>query len=85
MEKKLQKIYLKYYKLLIPQGLQPAHYQIFLKQFIKFKCKYKHSDKKCETFGVKQEKCDDLIEYKCLSCNKSQKQKFDEKLKEGFS
>ena len=25
---------------------------------------------------------DDVIEYKCLSCNKSYQQKFDEKLKE---
>ena len=26
----------------------------------------------------------DLIEYKCLSCNKNYQQKFDEKLKEQF-
>ena len=40
MGKKLQKIYLTYYNLLIPQGLWRPHYQIlsiiFLKEFIKF-------------------------------------------------
>ena len=39
MEKKLQKIYLTYYNLLIAQGSWQAHYQIssiiFLKEFIK--------------------------------------------------
>ena len=39
MEKKLQKIYLTYYNLLIAQDLWQAHYQvlsiIFLKEFIK--------------------------------------------------
>ena len=39
MEKKLQKIYLTYYNLLIVQDLWQAHYQIlsiiFLKEFIK--------------------------------------------------
>ena len=39
MEKKLQKIYLKYYNLLIMQDLSHAHYQIFsvilLKEFMK--------------------------------------------------
>ena len=40
MEKKLQKIYLTYYSLLIAQDLWQAHYQIlsiiFLKEFIEF-------------------------------------------------
>ena len=39
MEKKLQKIYLTYYNLLIAQDLWQAHYQIlliiFLKEFVK--------------------------------------------------
>ena len=58
----------------------------------RIKCKLGHSDKKCETCGVKYKYCncflkytnfkDDLIEYKCLSCNKSYQRKFDEKLKE---
>ena len=41
MEKKLQKIYLTYYNLLIVQDLWQAHYQIlsiiFLKEFIELK------------------------------------------------
>ena len=49
----------------------------------KFKYKYGHDDKKCETCGVKYCYCfleyinfiDDLIEYKCL-CHQ---QKFDKK------
>ena len=42
------------------------------------KTKYGHSNEKLETFGIKDCECcleytngkDDLIEYKCLSCNK---------------
>ena len=44
------------------------------------KCKYGHDDKNCETCGIKYRYCsyfieytnfkDDLIEYKCLCCNK---------------
>ena len=49
----------------------------------KFKYKYGHDDKKCETSGIKYCHCfleymnfeDDLIEYKCLF----HQQKFDEK------
>ena len=50
--------------------------------------------KKCETCGIKYKHCDcflehanfkdDLIEYKCLSCNKIYQRKFDEKLKGKF-
>ena len=60
----------------------------------KIKCKYGYNDKKCETCRIKYKYCDcyleyinfkdDLIEYKCVSCNKSYQQKFDEKLKERF-
>ena len=60
----------------------------------KIKCKYRHNDKKCEICGIEYNHCDcfldytnfkdDLIEYKCLSCNKSYQRKFDEKLKERF-
>ena len=45
-----------------------------------------------KTFGIKYNYCDrffeyrdfkdDLIEYKCLCCNKNYQHKFDEKLKE---
>ena len=58
------------------------------------KCKSEHDDKKCETCGIKYKYCNwfleyknfkgDLIEYKCLSCNKIYQQKFNEKLKEIF-
>ena len=50
-----------------------------------------HNDEKCETCGITYEVCGcflqytnfkgDLIEYKCLSCNKDYQQNFDEKLK----
>ena len=46
----------------------------------KIKFKYGHDDKKCETCGIKYRVCkcfveytnckDNLIEYKCLCCNK---------------
>ena len=58
----------------------------------RMKCKYGHNDKKCETCGIKCKHFDcfleytnfkdDLIEYKCLSCNKIYQRKIDEKLKE---
>ena len=60
----------------------------------KIKCKYEHNDKKCEICRIQYKYCDcfleysnfndDLIEYKCLCCNKNYKQKFDEKLKNQF-
>ena len=46
----------------------------------KIKCKYGHNDKTCKTCGIKYKYCDcflectnfkdNLIEYKCLCCNK---------------
>ena len=52
------------------------------------------NDKKCKTWGIKCKYCDcffeciifngDLIEYKCLFCNKNYQQKFNEKLMERF-
>ena len=60
----------------------------------KIKYKYGHDDKKCEICGIKYKFCncfleymnvkDDLIEYKCLYCNKNYKHKFVEKLKNNF-
>ena len=60
----------------------------------KVKCKHRHDDKKCETCGIKYKYCnffleytnfkDDLIEYKCLCCNKNYQHKFDKKLKKFF-
>ena len=47
----------------------------------RIKCKFRHNDKKCETRKIKYKYCDyfleymnfkdDVIEYKCLCCNKS--------------
>ena len=49
----------------------------------RIKCKYEHDDKECETCRIKYDICecflehssfkDDLIENKCLCCNKSKK------------
>ena len=60
----------------------------------KSKCKFGHDNEKCETCGSKYENCkcclahtnvkDDLIEYKCLCCNKKYQRKFSEKLKKRF-
>ena len=69
---------------MIAQGFWQARYQIlsiiFLKEFIELKCKLGHDDKKSETWAIKCKYCDcfleyanfkdDLIEYKCLYCNK---------------
>ena len=60
----------------------------------RIKCKYRHDDKKWDTCRIKHKYCncflehlnfkDDLIEYKCLCCNKNYQHKFDEKLKEQY-
>ena len=49
------------------------------KKTCKIKCKY------CDCVLKYTNVKDDLIEYKCLRCNKSYQGKFDEKLKERFS
>ena len=56
----------------------------------RIKCKFRHDDKKYETCGIKYKYCDcflvytnfkdDLMEYRCLCCNKNYQHKFDEKL-----
>ena len=58
------------------------------------KCKYGHDNEKCETCEVKYKDFDfflkypnvkdDLIEYKCLSCNKNYQKTFDGNLKKQF-
>ena len=72
------------YSLLRARSMWQAHYQIlsiiFVKKFIKLNEKYAHDDRKCETCWITFEKFDcfleytnrkdDLIEYKCLYCNK---------------
>ena len=80
------------------QVLWQAHYQHFLYNLSgrihRIKCKFGHDDIKCETCGTKYKyfDCileykkfkDDLIECKCLRCNKNYQHKFDEKLKKQF-
>ena len=66
-----------------------------MNKFIKIKCKYETIEKKCKTCRIKYKyyDCflyytdfkDDLIECKCLSCNKNYQQKFGGKLKQRFS
>ena len=61
----------------------------------KIKCKCGHNDQKCKICGIKYKYCeccleyvnviDDLIEYKCLCCNKSYEKKFNENLNKQFS
>ena len=60
----------------------------------RIKYKFGHDDKKCETCGIRYKYCDsflkyknfkdDLIEHKCLCCNKNSQHKFNENLKERF-
>ena len=55
----------------------------------RIKCKFGHNDKKYETCGIKYKYCDcflqytnfkeDLVEDKCLCCNKSYQRRFDKK------
>ena len=50
----------------------------------KFGPDHNKCEKYCECFLEYTNFKDDLIEYKCLCCNKNQQHKFDEKLKELF-
>ena len=62
----------------------------FAEVIYKVKCKYKHNDKKCETYGIKKKNYEcflkytgvkyDLTEYKCLFCNKNYQKVFDKNL-----
>ena len=85
MKKKLQKIYLTFYSLFIDSEEFMANSLSNLVKNLseglhKIKCQLGHDDKKCETYGIKYKYCDsfleyanfedNLIEYKCLSCNK---------------
>ena len=82
MKKNLQKMYSKDFNLLTGYDLWQAHYQIFsiilLKEFIKLNV---NTDTMIKNLKLSE---DDLIECKCLFCNKNYQQKFDEKLKERF-
>ena len=65
-----------------------------LKEFIKLNGNANTMIKTCETCGIKYKDCDcffeyinfkeNLIEYKCLCCNKNYQKKFDENLKKQF-
>ena len=80
MEKKLRKIYLAYYNLLMASSLSNLVNNLS-KGIHRIKWEYGHVDKKCETCGIKYKYCncfpeyanfkDDLIENKCLCCNKN--------------
>ena len=60
----------------------------------RIQCKNGHNDKKCETCRIKYKYCkfflecmnfkDNLIEYKCLCCNKIYQHKFEKKWKKWF-
>ena len=80
------------------EDLWQAHYQIlsiiFLKEFIKLNVNTDTMIKKCKTCRIKYKYCncfleytkfkDNLIEHKCLYCNKNYQETFDEKLIEKF-
>ena len=58
----------------------------------RIKCEFGRYEKKCGTRGIKYKHClcslesinfkDDLVEYKCLCCNKNYQRKFEEELKQ---
>ena len=58
----------------------------------RIKCKFEQNYKTCETWGIRYKYCNcfpeytnfkgDIIEYKCLCCNKNYEHKCNEKLKE---
>ena len=90
MQRKLQKIYLTYYNLLIVQDS--------LSNLVNNLSERIHNanldDKKCDTCGIKYKYCNWSLEcqhfkegltgYKCLICNKNCQIKFDKKLKKRF-
>ena len=97
---KSEKIYLTYYNLLIVLDLWQAHCQLLSINFSgginRTKCKNWYDDKRCENCRrIEYMYCDcfleypnftnfNLIEYRCLCCNKNYQHKFDEILKEQF-
>ena len=80
MEKKLQKIYLTYYNLLIVQRSMASSLSNLVNNLSdgthKIKSKYGYDNEKCEISRIRYKYCDcflqytnfegDLIEYKCL-------------------
>ena len=67
------------------------HVDNLAEEIHKIKCKHGHDYKQCEVCRIKCKDCaycreqtnsrDDLVEYKCLCCNKNYQKKFDENLK----
>ena len=65
------------------------------KEILKIKCKYGHDNKKCGKCGIKYKDSkfcfeyanfkNNLIEEKCLCCNKNYQKNFHENLKKGFA
>ena len=96
MKKKVQKTYVTYYNLLLTQDLWQVHDLVnnFSEGIHRIKCRFRHDHRKCEACAIKCNYCDcfleyinfknNLIEYKCLCCNKNYLHKLDEKLKERF-
>ena len=96
MRKKLQKIFVTYYNLLITQDLWQVCDLInnFSEGIHRIKCGFRHDHRKCETCAIKCKYCDyfleyinfkdNLVEYKCLCCNNNYQHKLDEKLKERY-
>ena len=71
IEKKLEKMYLTYYNLLIAQGLWQASSLSNLVNNIsegirKIKCKFGHDDKKCEACEITYEVCYCFLECTAL-------------------
>ena len=65
MEKKIQKIYLTYYNLLIAQDLLSNLVDNLSEGIHKIKCKYvRQDDKKCESCRIKYKYCDCFCEYR---------------------
>ena len=61
VEIKLQKNYLTYNSLWIPQDLLQVHYQVFVNNLYdgiyRTKCKFGHDHKKCEICGINNKYC----------------------------
>ena len=61
----------------------------------KIKCKYGHDNRECETCGIKYKYCErcveytnvkvDIIEHKCICCNKNYQKFFEWNLKNDLS
>ena len=78
MEKKLQKLYPIGYNLLTTQNLWQTHYQILSLILLIHKIKCTNCDTCCLEYTNAK---DDLVEYKCLCCDRNSQKDSDENLK----